>query len=172
MICKNPSCFMEFTSTHGNKQFCSDNCRNVHHVRRWRSRHKHKCKLCPSMILPDSTHCTKCSVAIRSEVSRDTTLAEYHLLLSLKGKHPSWLNAHLRYFARFWNSDLSKGSCQRCHYALHVEIAHIRAVSTFPETATIGEVNARSNVLGLCPNCHWEFDNGLLKMTPTGLEPV
>jgi predicted restriction endonuclease len=25
-------------------------------------------------------------------------------------------------------------------------------------------VNSLDNLLGLCPNCHWEFDHGLLRL--------
>jgi predicted HNH restriction endonuclease len=25
-------------------------------------------------------------------------------------------------------------------------------------------VNALDNLVGLCPNCHWEFDHGLLQL--------
>jgi hypothetical protein len=41
----------------------------------------------------------------------------------------------------------------------HVEICHRKAISEFPKDTLIIEVNNRNNVLFLCPNCHWEFDN-------------
>lgn len=52
--------------------------------------------------------------------------------------------------------------CARCGYSKHVEVCHIKAVSEFEETATLGEINAISNLVGLCPNHHWEFDHGFL----------
>lgn len=57
-----------------------------------------------------------------------------------------------------------------CGYNKHVEVCHKQAIHTFSETATIGEVNAPENLLILCPNCHWEFDYGLL-VGMQGLEP-
>jgi 5-methylcytosine-specific restriction endonuclease McrA len=47
----------------------------------------------------------------------------------------------------------------RCGYNKHAEIAHIIPVSHFPSEATIAQINALDNLVALCPNCHWEFDN-------------
>lgn len=66
------------------------------------------------------------------------------------------------------NSIFKKGNsspkCAICGYHHHVEIAHIRAVSDFDETATIREINSIDNLIGLCPNHHWEYDNGILEL--------
>ena len=59
--------------------------------------------------------------------------------------------------------------CCRCGYSKHVETCHVIGVMDFPDTATLGEINALSNLLGLCPNCHWEFDHG---MSPAFTAPV
>ena len=49
-----------------------------------------------------------------------------------------------------------------CGYSIHYEVRHIRAVKSFPDTATMAEVHNINNLIALCPNHHWEFDNGLL----------
>lgn len=49
--------------------------------------------------------------------------------------------------------------CEKCGYDKHVEICHIKSVSSFPDEAYLKEINSPSNLLYLCPNCHWEFDN-------------
>lgn len=54
--------------------------------------------------------------------------------------------------------------CKICGYSNHVEVAHIRPVSDFPDTALIREINSIENLIGLCPNHHWEYDNGILKI--------
>ena len=54
--------------------------------------------------------------------------------------------------------------CEICGYTHHVEVAHIKPVSSFNETATIREINSIDNLIGLCPNHHWEYDNGILKL--------
>lgn len=52
---------------------------------------------------------------------------------------------------------------RRCGYAKHVEVAHRRDVADFPASALIGEINAVSNLVGLCPTHHWEFDHNELE---------
>lgn len=54
--------------------------------------------------------------------------------------------------------------CAICGYSKHVEVAHIKAVSEFDNNTTIKEINSLSNLIGLCPNHHWEYDNGMLKL--------
>ena len=54
--------------------------------------------------------------------------------------------------------------CRACAYDKHVEVCHIKAVSSFPSSATIAEVNALVNLVYLCPNCHYEFDHGRLSL--------
>ena len=54
--------------------------------------------------------------------------------------------------------------CAICGYDKHIEVAHIKAVSEFDDNATVGEINAITNLIGLCPNHHWEYDNGLLSL--------
>ena len=55
-------------------------------------------------------------------------------------------------------------ACSVCGYAAHVEVAHRRPVNDFPDTATMREINHITNLVALCPNHHWEFDHGLLKL--------
>lgn len=62
----------------------------------------------------------------------------------------------------FENTDSPK--CEVCGYSHHVEVAHIRPVSDFSDTASIREINSIDNLIGLCPNHHWEFDNGILDL--------
>lgn len=54
--------------------------------------------------------------------------------------------------------------CAICGYNKHVEIAHIKAVSDFDDSTLVSEINHPNNLIGLCPNHHWEYDNGLLKL--------
>ena len=55
-------------------------------------------------------------------------------------------------------------SCQNCGYSKHIEVCHIKPISMFTEDSLIEDINSDSNLLFLCPNCHWEFDNKLLKL--------
>lgn len=55
-------------------------------------------------------------------------------------------------------------SCSICGYDKHIEVAHIKAVSDFDDSSTIAEINSIDNLIALCPNHHWEYDNGILKL--------
>jgi len=93
---------------------------------------------------------------------KELTLGEYRTKLSVKGKHPSWVNSHVRNFARSWNKELRELPCANCGYDKHVELCHRKAVTSFSDDTTLSVVNDRNNIIQLCRNCHWEFDNGLL----------
>ena len=46
----------------------------------------------------------------------------------------------------------------------HVELCHIKAVSSFPPETLLKTVNSKMNVIQLCRNCHWELDNKYFKV--------
>lgn len=54
--------------------------------------------------------------------------------------------------------------CFVCGYDKYTEVCHKKSVSSFPGSATLDEINSVDNLISLCPNCHWEFDHGLLKL--------
>lgn len=54
--------------------------------------------------------------------------------------------------------------CAICGYDKQVEVAHKKAVSEFDDNATVKEINSIDNLVGLCPNHHWEYDHGFLKL--------
>ena len=43
-------------------------------------------------------------------------------------------------------------------------ICHIKPVAEFDDDATLEEINARENLIALCPNCHRELDDWLLQL--------
>lgn len=53
-------------------------------------------------------------------------------------------------------------SCAVCAYDGHVEVCHIDALAAFDDLVSVGEINALSNLVALCPTHHWELDNGEL----------
>ena len=54
--------------------------------------------------------------------------------------------------------------CAICGYDKHIEVAHIKAVADFSDGSTLAEINSINNLIALCPNHHWEYDNGYLKI--------
>lgn len=52
--------------------------------------------------------------------------------------------------------------CYVCGYTKHVEACHKKSVKDFSDITLIKEINSPENLVALCPNHHWEFDNGFL----------
>ena len=57
-----------------------------------------------------------------------------------------------------------KKECLVCKYSNHVEVAHVKAVSKFSDDTLVSEMNDLQNLMYLCPNHHWEYDNGKLSL--------
>lgn len=77
-------------------------------------------------------------------------------------RRSNWQNARstIQKYARitYQNSDKPK-KCIICGYDKHYEVAHIVAVSDFDDDTLISEINDINNLIALCPNHHWEYDN-------------
>ena len=152
------------------RHFCSRSCAAKTNNKGKRRYPPRNCKKCSNEYITTKQHrsltlCEDCKgICFTSEVAKQTTLGEYKNRISVKGKHPSWATAHVRGFNRSWNSNLTRMKCQCCTYSKHVELAHIKAVSEFDDTATLGEINHPNNLLVLCRNHHWEFDHGDLSL--------
>lgn len=110
--------------------------------------------------------CKECAERHNTKINyyKSCTILQYHSLPSVKNKHPSWLNAHVRNFARSWNKHLTKLPCQKCGYTFHVELCHIKAIKSFGPEDILGVINSPENLLVLCRNHHWEFDNSILNI--------
>ena len=50
----------------------------------------------------------------------------------------------------------------KCGYDKHYEVCHINDLTNQDSNKTLFEVNHPTNLIHLCPNCHWEFDNHLV----------
>jgi predicted restriction endonuclease len=55
-------------------------------------------------------------------------------------------------------------TCKVCGYDKHIQVCHIKSVSSFKDDDLITEINSKNNLVGLCPNHHWEFDHGFLNL--------
>ena len=138
--------------------FCSRSCSQSYNNRKNPKRLKtNKCKKCSSLIYSGKVYCTECYTFFcdDSEVSINDLRCTENYQKSSK----------IRSRARtiYKNSDKPK-ICSICGYDKHVHIAHIKAISSFPKSSKMKEVNALSNLVALCPNHHWEFDHGLLTL--------
>lgn len=153
-----PDCKTNFKIKYYNQIFCNIKCRNNFNTKLYYKTHKKQCPKCNELIRITSKRCKKC--ANENRYQKDMTLSDYQR--NSKKDHPSWRNTDIRNFARSWNKNLRKLPCQNCGYNKHIELAHKKSINSFALNSTLGEINHPNNLLVLCPNCHWEFDNNIL----------
>lgn len=144
-----------------NPKYCSKSCSAiVSNTSNPKRTTKRKCLDCGGPVANyRKSRCDEHTELYKQEKYKILTIGEYRSRVSVAGKHPSWVHSHVRGFARSWLKHLTKQSCRHCNYNKHVELAHIKGVSSFDDSALLSEVNSEENVIPLCPNCHWEFDN-------------
>lgn len=89
-----------------------------------------------------------------------------------------WHNRIRDHAKRVMREELKNAVCARCGYSNHVEICHLKPIRDFDPDDLLIKVNEKSNLVLLCPNCHWELDNhflefksGVFAEIPTELRP-
>lgn len=139
---------MEKTTT---QQFCSSKCRSALNSKMWANRNKASCQNCKKPIKHSSTLCKSCESGTN--------------LCKLKTIGDCKTSAQIRGFNRSWNKELTLLPCQFCGYSLHVELAHIKPISSFKKSDLLSVVNDPTNILVLCKNHHWEQEHGILLLS-------
>lgn len=156
-----------------NNNFCSRSCSaTFNNVGKCKNNPKVRtCKRCNTSFYRSANHkstmlCASCFKIYKNKTNyyKSCSLGQYRIMPSIKNKHPSWIHAHVRNFARSWNKSLTKLPCQKCGYSIHVELCHIIPISSWSDEATLGMINHPDNIISLCRNHHWELDNGYLKL--------
>lgn len=102
------------------------------------------CELCKSQKIPSSYNCTK---------------------KEMFDKCKNWQSARtqIRKHAKLiFNNYIKTNKCSICNYSKHIEICHIKPVKDFSDNCLLSQINNPNNLVALCPNHHWEFDNGFL----------
>jgi len=120
--------------------------------------------------------CKHCGVSIDHLGKRRTVCLSCHpqnvdwstiTIETLVGKRRYQKHSRLRNLAR--QSYLTSGKllcCSICGYDTHFEVCYIKAMNDFPLDTLVSTVNAAENLIALCPNHYWEFNNELLKIPP------
>lgn len=149
-----------------NPKFCSRSCSAKETNKIPKRTIKRKCSKCENLIRnTKSSLCEKHfkeDLENRKEHILNLSLKDYTERECIKKLHKSSKHSHIRGLCRSWNKSKTKLPCHVCGYTKHVELAHIKSISSFSEDAKLSEVNSSDNIIQLCPNCHWEFDNGLI----------
>ena len=153
-----------------NAKFCTRSCaastNNTWAVKR-KPKNKRRCRDCGDEYLErtwNRSRCVKCYDTWRDYAAR-TTLGMLAEKVRAEGHPTSWRWSEVRSHCRALNSHRPR-ACQVCNYSNHVEYCHIKGLATYPDCATIAEVNDPNNIAILCPNHHWELDHGILRWPP------
>ena len=83
----------------------------------------------------------------------------------LFAKYTNWIQARAtiqKYAKNTYTKSHKPKYCVVCGYDKHYEVAHIKAVSVFDDNALISDIDHIDNLIALCPNHHWEYDNNNL----------
>ena len=141
-----------------NAKFCSRTCANSFNNSLHPKRKKTvfiKCKTCGNNTENYSWYC---SLECRPIKKISGTIQD----VIYTAHHKSSAFALIRGNARTVAKQQGFCKCHNCDYDKHIEVCHIKSISSFPLDTLVSEVNNPKNLLPLCPNCHWEHDNGLL----------
>ena len=152
-----------------NPKFCCRSCAQSFNNKIYPKRKiSRKCSRCYNIVRNyRSLLCEDCFqsyMSSRKNSLLNRTISEYSNRDCIKKLHKSSSNAHIRGFARSWFKDLKSLPCANCGYCKHVELCHIKPISSFDQNDKIKDINCRENIIQLCPNCHWEFDNDLISI--------
>lgn len=80
-------------------------------------------------------------------------------------RYGHWILARVRIVKHAWRAFKNankRNECVICDYNKHIEIAHIKSVSDFTDDTLIKDIDNPNNLIALCPNYHWEYDNDSL----------
>lgn len=158
-----PNCKTNFQPTTSQAKYCSSSCFatyfNANPSKKMldnRKKKSNKCLKCGLLIFASRIYCKPC-YETEFYVDEQTTLQE------ITNKRKYQIHSRVRNLARAkYKRSGRPENCIYCSYSTHYEVCHIKAIKDYPLTATIGEINHLDNLIALCPNHHWELDNGKL----------
>lgn len=143
--------FSKSKSQLSNNNFCSRSCSSTYNnTKRPKLLLSKQCKTCETSIYSNKTYCKNCW-----ENRNNLTLKQ----LKYNSSIPNNAYGSIRARARNIANKLGWNKCIKCGYDKHVEIAHVKPITKFDEDTPVSIINDPSNLLALCPNCHWEFDH-------------
>lgn len=153
-------CGSQFVSKHDGNVFCSKSCANKV-VKLKHGKYSNftpltkSCEECGDVFTNSSKKF--CSTKCRMINSFKDTPMKSIIVRDSQNRYDS-IRSRARNFSKFFNAPC----CERCGYDKHFEVCHIKPISSFDVESSLYDVNHPTNLIHLCPNCHWELDNGHL----------
>lgn len=151
-----------------NPRFCSrSHAATYNNTARPKRKQEGICKKCSQTCTKTRSYCKECwgervkerSIERWNEETLETVKGFGNA--NAGGRYP-----YIRTLSRkkYLESDKPK-HCVVCGYSLHFDVAHIKDVSSFDVDTPISVVNHIDNLVALCKNHHWEFDNNYLALS-------
>lgn len=141
-----------------NPKFCSRSCSasSANSMKPKRNRKEPNCQKCLNPLPTNRRYplCASCATGKNIELQ---TLGEVKERAKYQKTSQIRAAARNKYFR-----NTSNRFCLLCGYEKHIEICHIKAIEAFSDATLVQVINDLKNLVALCPNCHWEFDHGLL----------
>ncbi len=142
-----------------NAKFCSRSCSaKLNNVLTPKRRPGGKCCICQKPIAKSDRYCGE----HKPKHYRQRREPLQAFLSAVPQKN--WRDANVRRDARQTYLAARPYRCVNCGYSKRIDVCHRRPLASFPQETPLEVVNALDNLVGLCPNCHWEFDHGLLQL--------
>ncbi len=142
-----------------NPKFCTKSCAAIYNNKKFpkRKRKQHYCRHCNVKVPSRRTTCNDCNPSYV-----DWSMRTVRDCLMLNNKHTNKYR-RIRDNSRYNYDNSSRPRyCEICKYDKYYEVCHIKPIHLFGLDAPISVINALGNLIALCPNCHWELDNGLV----------
>jgi hypothetical protein len=142
-----------------NPKFCSRACAaKLNNVLFPKRRLGGRCAVCGNPVPLRNKYCAE------HKTNRPLDRSQPISAVYKTARHPMYRRSRLREDARYQYLSAFPYRCVHCGYDRHIDVCHMRSLASFPEDTPISVVNSLDNLIGLCPNCHWEFDHGLLQL--------
>lgn len=142
-----------------NPKFCCKSCAAIYNNTH-RERKAYRCQKCGKIIYygyntKRSMLCDNCNPQ-----KVDWSKVTYG---EMKSRRSYQAHSHIRDVARRLYAKSNKPKqCANCGYNKHYEVCHIKPIETHSDDTPVSVINDITNLIALCPNCHWEADHGLL----------
>lgn len=147
------------------RSFCSRSCsakwNNEKIPKRVKDKTKTICPCCNGEKSYCAAICLKCKKRKNLEVAWGNRLGDYILNSASRAKYNSvrrWANVYMHEY------DDREKKCEICGYDKVVQVAHKKPIWKFSEDDLMREVNAKDNLMWMCPNHHVEFDKGIVML--------
>ena len=141
-----------------NPKFCSQSCNATYNNTR-RYGPPDTCKICGKRTRRNLTTCRECYIIYTIKKYGEQTLGKFRKIPSSKNRYQA-VRLHAHRIASYYKIESDK--CLLCNYSNHLDLCHIKDISSFGDEISLNEINSPDNLVFLCPNHHWDLWHGKL----------